>query len=281
MSANSLSRRMLKRLLYPLLNDTSYKYFQAVAMSWDIRRGAWTEPELELLKFAVKDGDVALDIGANFGLYCYHLAPLVGPTGAVFAFEPVPFTFSTLKLVGRLLGFPKTVKLIPKGCADRDQTISFVVPVQASGAQVSGMAYLTGRNDDRSGKEVQVRWDATKTVTSEAVALDSYLGEPGNLSLIKCDIEGAELLAFRGAKRLIEHYHPTVICEINPWYLEGYGIALAELTGFFFEKGYSLYSYDWEKTGELVLIDDLNNVVEDNYLFIHSQRLDDFSSILN
>ncbi|MBC8032339.1 MAG: FkbM family methyltransferase [Pyrinomonadaceae bacterium] len=280
MGSNSLVRRVVKKTLYPVFNETTYRLFQGLAMAWDIRKGNWSEPELDLLPYAVREGDTVLDVGANYGLYSYRLGPLVGPSGVVYAFEPLPFTFKTLKLISRILRFSGNVKLVRKGCSDREQTIAFTVPVQDSGAQASGLAHISGRQDGRAGKETQVRWNETKEVICEVVALDEFLPSVTNLSLIKCDVEGAELLAFRGAEKLIDQHEPTVICEINPWYMEGFGLPLNDLTDFFFRKGYSLYSYDWKATRCLVPIDDSREIVEDNYLFIHPRRLDNFASLI-
>src|SRR5690349_660704 len=98
MTANSLPRRVFKKLLAPVLGDRSYAVFQALAMGWDIRTGAWSEPELELVPHAVRSGDTVIDIGANFGLYAYHLARAVAPRGKVYCFEPIPFTAATFRL---------------------------------------------------------------------------------------------------------------------------------------------------------------------------------------
>jgi len=280
MGANSVGRRIIKKALYPVLNERTYKYFQALAMAWDIRQRNWTEPELDLVPYAVCGGDTALDIGANYGMYSYYLSRHVGRTGRVYAFEPVPFTFDALRLVSRILRFPQNVDLVPKGCSDHTGKITFTVPIQESGAQASGLAYIRGRDDDRAGKETQVRWGSTKEVTGEIIALDEFLPPVSNLSLIKCDIEGSELLAFRGAEKLITQHLPTVICEINPWYLEGFDIPLNELTGFFFDKGYELFSYDHSNTLKLVQVTSLEGIEEDNYLFIHPTRQDRFAPLL-
>src|SRR5438270_1659051 len=94
MAANSELRRFVKRLLRPVTSDAVYSRFQMLAMSWDICRGNWTEPELKLIPHALKPGESALDIGANYGMYCYHLSRAAGPNGKVFGFEPIPFTFN-------------------------------------------------------------------------------------------------------------------------------------------------------------------------------------------
>ena len=92
MAANSLTRRMVKRALAPVVGTRPYQLAQSLSMGWDIRTGGWSEPELSLIPHVVKPGDNVIDIGANYGLYAYHLGRSVGPTGKVYAFEPIPYT---------------------------------------------------------------------------------------------------------------------------------------------------------------------------------------------
>jgi FkbM family methyltransferase len=279
MGANSAARRLVKRLLYPLANEHTYRYMQAASKAWDIRSGKWSEPELELIPYALLPGETALDIGANYGLYCYHLSRRAGPAGRVYAFEPVPFTHRTLALVTKLLRL-SNVEVVPKGCSDRAGRITFTVPVQASGAIAAGLAYIGGRDDDRAGKEQQVRWASTRDVTAEVVALDEFLPPLEKLTLVKCDVEGAELFAFRGAEQTVARHLPSVICEINPWYLEGFGVRLSELTDFFFAKGYELYHYANDGgRGRLRPVTPAE-VAEDNYAFIHPSRRERFAELI-
>src|SRR5262249_43566703 len=107
-------------------------------------------------------------------------------------------------------------------------------------------------------------------VTAEVLRLDDYLPPLKNLSLVKADTEGAELMVFRGGEKVIRQHLPTVICEINPWYLEGFGIRLSDLTGFFFDMGYRLYFYEKGYLREVPV----DQVVEDNYVFVHPSRED-------
>lgn len=279
MGANSALRKAAKTILYPLTNEKTYKYVQAVSKAWDIRKGTWSEPELDLLNFGLREGETALDIGANFGIYAYYMSKAVGQSGKVYSFEPVPFTFETLKIVAKILGFSKNTELIEKGCSDENGTINFTVPTQESGAFSAGQAYIGGRNDDRDGKEKQVRWSGTKDIVADVVRLDDFLPEIENLPLIKADIEGAELFCFRGAEKLIEKHLPAVICEINPWFLEGFGIKLEALTDFFTEKGYKIYHYTNETKKSLREIKK-DEIVEDNYVFIHKDRTERFSALI-
>ena len=52
--------------------------------------------ETKLVKGLVKPGWTVIDIGANFGWYSIHFSQLVGPSGKVFSFEPIPESYEEL-----------------------------------------------------------------------------------------------------------------------------------------------------------------------------------------
>ena len=277
MPADSPARRLVKRVLAPVLDERVYRYLQAAAVVRDIRAGRLAEPELDLVPLAVRPGEVAIDVGANFGMWIPALSSAVGDSGRVYAFEPIPFTVSTLRVVGRLLR-AGNLEIVPKACGESAGTIAFTVPLQDSGAISAGQSHAAGRRDDRPGAERHVRWPRAKQVECEAVALDDLLPQLGEVSLLKADVEGAELLALRGARRLLERDAPTVVTEINPWFLEGFGLTVADLTGFLGQRGYRLYRY---LTGpsrlEAVRREE---VVEDNYVFVHPRRVERLKGLL-
>jgi FkbM family methyltransferase len=277
MPADSIPRRIAKRFLYPRLNEDMYSYVQCLAKAWDIRVGTWQEPELDVARAAVRPGDTVLDIGANFGLYTYHLGRAIGPGGTVWAFEPLPFTFKTLTHVTALLRV-RNAKLINRGCSDEQGRVSFQVPMTPQGTMSTGMAHLAGRGHDHPGKETQVRWKTESEVTAEVVRLDDFLPPLADLPFIKIDIEGGEPKAFRGAERLIDKHLPTIVCEINPWYLEGFHESVATLCSFFGRKGYGLYRFG-DHSRRLAPVRE-DEVVEDNYVFVHPSRKDRLSHIL-
>jgi FkbM family methyltransferase len=232
----------------------------------DIRSGTFAEPEIGLISRIVSPGDTVIDIGANYGMYTYALCRAVGPTGHVWAFEPIPFTVDTLRVAARLLRL-SNVEIVAKGCGDRTGTAVFHVPLQDNGAISAGQAHAASRNDDRPGRDRHAHWPRSRTVACEIVALDEFLSPMSRLSLVKADIEGAELSALRGAERLIDEHHPTVICEINPWFLDGFGLGESDLLGFFADKGYGIYQYLAGKLHQP------REIEEDNYLFVHPTRL--------
>jgi FkbM family methyltransferase len=268
MAANSLSRRLIKRLLGPVLTERNYRLLLGLAKSWDIRTGSWAEPTLELIDPAVRAGEIAIDIGANFGLYSYHLDRAVGPAGRVYAFEPLPFTSETFKVVARLLRF-KRVELIPKGCGEVAGPVQFTVPVQRNGAFSTGLAHMA-RDDARPGRAWYFQHDEMKQIECPVVAVDDYLPELRNVSFLKCDIEGADYFAMKGAARTIERNHPTVVCEIDPWFMQGFGLAVSQLVDLFASWGYEVFGYEGGRLRR-VTVDQIN---ENNWVFVHPERRD-------
>jgi FkbM family methyltransferase len=280
MGANSVFRKLAKVVLFPLANERVYRYVQAASKAYDIRTRAWWEPEIELVKRGLLKGETGLDIGANFGLYAYYMSRAVGTTGKVYSFEPVQFTFEAFKVVGRLLRFTHNVELINQGCSDENATLLFAVPVQQSGAFAAGQAYLGNRNDEHAGKESQVRWESTKSVEAKVVRLDDFLPQASDISMVKIDIEGAELLCLKGAENLLDRNLPTIICEINPWFLEGFGLRTEDLTDFVESKGYRIYAYRNENGTPELLPMSAAELVEDNYVFIHPSRESRFKELI-
>jgi FkbM family methyltransferase len=266
--ADSPARRAIKRALAPLAGGGLYARLQALSIARDIRAGSFREPEIDLVPLAVRPGETALDLGANFGMWVAPLSAAVGDSGRVWAFEPIPFTVSTLRTVIRLLRLGN-VELVAAGCSEQAGAVEFALPVQASGALSAGQAHSAARDDDREGRERHARLaERDQGVVCEVVAIDDVVPAEAEVSFIKADIEGAEPLAFRGAARTIAAHLPTIVCEINPWFLEGFGFTVDDLLGDLTALGYELRRYS---AGRLELVAPAA-VVEDNYVLVHPSR---------
>lgn len=241
-------------------------------MAWDIRTGAWTEPELDLIGHAVAPGDVVLDIGANFGLWSYHLARATRPTGRVLAFEPVAFTHGCLRRVATLLRF-RDVEMLPVGCGERGGRLAFSAPTQDAGLISAGLVHLGSRASLRPGGGEQRRSSQEVEIWCDVVRLDDLLPELTNLSFVKCDIEGAELFALRGAERLIDSHLPTVVCEIDPSFLAGFGLDAEDVVRFFTSREYRMFRYAPEPWPRLVPVPSAEALTGGNVVFVHPARL--------
>jgi FkbM family methyltransferase len=267
MPPNSIPRRIVKQALAPFIATRPYRIVQALAMGWDIRSGGWREPEMDLIEYVVRPGDVGIDIGANYGVYSYMLSRAVGASGRVYAFEPIPSTVESFRLIASTLRL-SNVEIVAKGCGDQAGPVSFSLPIQENGAIIAGIVHMKGRADDRSGKERHARYERTTEVTCDVVRLDDFLPDLEKVSFLKCDIEGADYYALRGARRTIERNHPLIVCEINPWFLEGFGLKVATLVGYLDDLGYDCYRYQ----GGRLIPTPVEKIEEDNWVFVHREQ---------
>jgi FkbM family methyltransferase len=257
-AASSVPRDVVKRLLHRRTRPRTYERAVAVGKAVDIGLGRWREPELELLEHVVRPGDVTFDVGANYGLYSYHLSRLVAPHGRVYAFEPVPAVNRALGDVRRLLRM-RNVTVVPLGAADVEGEAVFESPVAASGAIVGGLSRMR-RGDGPSAPGLV-------TTSVRTTRLDAFAAREGirRVALIKCDIEGAEFFAMRGAVGLLAQ-RPLVICEIGRGLLrERYGIAVEDLLDLFSEHG--LQAWRWEPVRVRLVPADFSTGHDGNYVF--------------
>jgi len=180
--------------------------------------GSYEQEKQRLISRAVQPGSVFYDIGANVGFYTLLGSLLVGK-GKVFAFEPVPRNLSYLRQHLRLNRI-ENVEVLELALSDKDETSLF--ELEETGA----MGRLSGKGN----------------FTVQSAALDSLL-QGGKIlppNYIKMDIEGAELLALRGAQECVRRYHPQFFlathghdthkecCRLlESW---GYGIRVFEFT---------------------------------------------------
>jgi FkbM family methyltransferase len=165
--------------------------------SWQIRRGQFRthEREFQMLESFVDPGDWAIDVGANVGHYTARLSKLVGPSGRVLAFEPVPRTFELLTANARQFPY-SNVTLMNAALSDRASVAAMEVPGGEGGAY---LAHLTEQN---TGLNVLC-------IPLDAISL------PRPIRLIKIDAEGHELPVLRGMAGLLKRDRPALIVEVS------------------------------------------------------------------
>jgi Methyltransferase FkbM domain len=68
---------------------------------------------------------------------------------------------------------------------------------------------------DRGLGHISPEAEGTDVISVEAVSLDDYCSRNAPPQFIKCDVEGAEVKVFRGARRLLTEHRPGFLCELH------------------------------------------------------------------
>ena len=136
----------------------------------------------------VRPNTVFFDVGANVGFYSLLASKLLGQ-GKVYAFEPLS---RNLEYLEKHLALNCATNVEVLGLAVSDTNGSATFAIEPTG--------FMGRLADEGD------------VTVPTATLDSLV-EAGRIlppDYIKMDIEGAELLALRGASKIFQRHHPVL-----------------------------------------------------------------------
>jgi FkbM family methyltransferase len=147
----------------------------------------------------VHSGETVFDLGANVGFYTLMASELTGPSGHVYAFEPVA---RNLRYLRRHLSL---------------NAVTNVTVIEAAVSDVRGLrrfqiheSTAMGHLNDRGQTEV-------RTFTLDQLVFGNIVKVPNS---IKIDVEGAELSVFQGARELLARHRPALLfathsCELR------------------------------------------------------------------
>lgn len=178
-------------------------------------------PGFKFLQPFVKPDTWVVDVGANIGYFTSMAVKWVEGNVSVIAIEPEPENLGRLHKRVTRLGIEKTVDIISAAATDREGFCRLVLNRNHPG-------------DHRLGaRGLKVR----------ALKLDSLMDKSDEIefSLIKIDVQGAEMSVLRGAKELLHRDHPTLLIEIDDAALRQFGSSAAELMAFLVDFGYTPY----------------------------------------
>jgi FkbM family methyltransferase len=154
----------------------------------------------EALKRFLRPGMVFYDVGSNIGFFALIAARLVGSQGRVIAFEADPEAAARLREHVARNGYGQ-VTVVEKAVWSGQGP----VPFERVDPRVSP--------DRGLGHVVSVA--AENSIPVEGVSLDAYAETAPPPDFLKCDVEGAEVEVFRGARRLLKDKRPGIICEVH------------------------------------------------------------------
>lgn len=150
------------------------------------------EPEMALLRQLVKPGGIALDIGANHGVYAYALSKIAS---IVHCFEPLTECCRYI----RDYGSPK-ITVHNVALSDQGGNLQLYVPI------MKGRTVYTRASLDRPPSPCELRNVDVQTLDSFALP---------HVDFMKIDVEGLEASVLRGGHRTIEAHHPALLVEID------------------------------------------------------------------
>ncbi len=228
-----------------------------------IDRVPFLEKELFLLNRLVRVGDVCLDVGAAGGAHLLIMARRVGDSGSVLGVEPRPASLRALRRLVNLTGVADRVRLTAVALADRVGAQRLRVPV------VPTRAHFRGSRQDFTevaafaglpAREIEVR----TTTLDELVAAEGL----DRVDVLKCDVEGAELLVLAGATDVLARLRPIVIMEADDEHQRRFDATAQDVLDAVTAHGYRVYRY---RRGRLEPVD---GVVagEDDYVFVPQER---------
>lgn len=165
----------------------------------------------------LRPGAVFVDIGANMGYWSAVSASIVGPGGAVHAFEPVPdFHRSVQRLSERNPRYTIRANRMALGAEPGTLPMAVVRPSAANfdnfDTNIGSSSILPGFLDHETA--------LTETIEVPVTTFDRYAAEKGfdldRIGLIKIDVEGYESLCFDGMRSVLEKpgRKVPILCEV-------------------------------------------------------------------
>jgi FkbM family methyltransferase len=228
-----------------------------------VDRVPFLEKELFLLHRLVRAGDVCLDIGAAGGAHLLVMARRVGDNGRVLGVEPRPASLRALRRIVHLMGVGDRVHLAAVAVADQVGARRLRVPVVPTRAHFNGSTRHPAVAAAFAGlpsREIEV----PTTTLDELIATEGL----ERVDVLKCDVEGAELLVLAGATHVLERFRPIVILEADDEHQRRFDATAQDVLDAVTAYGYRVYRY---RRGRLEAVD---GVVagEDDYVFVPDGR---------
>lgn len=236
--------RFLRSPLGRRLFETAYLAYKVLLEAGPVGR----------LRDYVTPNSWTIDVGANIGMFTLRFARWVGEHGHVIAIEPEAQNFASLQR-----------RIDPSGYARR------ISAIQAVAAETSGVLYLDV-NPDHPGDH-KLGQDGVPTT---AVTLDGLLAESGDpsVSLIKIDVQGAEMRVLAGATKVLARCRPALFLEVDDAALRRQGASAKELFGHLAGLGYQAYRLRRFGPAQTIAAADIDTGNYQDVLFLNHQASD-------
>ena len=200
--------------------------------------GLYQREIVSLLKIYLRQGDTFLDVGANIGYISAIGLSLVGKTGEVHSFEPVPRFFKRLLMLQE--DNPEYHIYTNNIALGDDEGVSRIAVTNLK--NIGWNTMVPGlMSDETTGETIEV----------PVVKLDTYLRSNNiqNIRLIKIDSEGYEFPVIKGISEYLRNskQFPIFIIEIAPTAYSLLNLSLKDFQELMRGLGYVGYTLDGKR----------------------------------
>ena len=161
---------------------------------------------IDFFKQFIKEGDLAIDIGANIGDTTVPIALCTGITGMTIGFDPNPYVYKILEKNATLNAGKMNIIPAPYAITKEDGEFYFISS-EASFANGG----ISSTRDSKHGKFVYPH--KINGVNLKKFLQEKYDNRLDKLSFIKIDAEGYDKEIVKSIADLIYQYKPTIIAE--------------------------------------------------------------------
>ena len=161
--------------------------------------GTYEPHILDIIANYLKKGGTFVDIGANIGQHSMFAGSIVGDTGNVYSFEPIPRIYKQLLDSARINHFEKITHAynIALGETEKTETL-YIETDNIGGSSVVGP----------HGKE-------SEEIVVQIKRADDALENIPRVDIIKIDVEGYEYEVFSGMQKILAQHQPIIIFEFS------------------------------------------------------------------
>ncbi|SRR5581483_5911523 len=190
---------MLSRFKWPIVHAFHY-IFPRIAHQRHVSQTKNIEIEINLLPLLVDPNRESVDVGANVGLYSERLAALTRHVHIVEAHPRLAYILKAARA--------KNSTVYHGAASSLEGFTTLNIPIQ-NGQECVGLSSVERGSTEERFKSIRI----------PSIVLDSL--SLRNIGFVKIDIEGHELEALAGAKRLIEKQRPTFLVEAEERHCPG------------------------------------------------------------
>lgn len=191
--------------------------------------GTYEKKEISSIVRFLKPGMIVFDVGGNFGLHAMIFAKHIAPAGHVYTFEPLKHIYEEL-----------TRNIVFNEYANSITANNFALS-NKTGREKIYIASALGTG----ASSLRKRWNGANIVQyCDLLPLDTYVKQQkiNKVDFIKCDVEGAELLVFKGGIKTIEKHKPVIFFEAIPNHTKLFNYTIEEEMEFLRSFSYEFYA---------------------------------------